>query len=129
MPTTPEQRQVLKQKWQKAHDVAMKMAAPDSFSLFQYHHTKNNIDVRYIKATSESESDATIIRGDVIVEKATAQEFMNPYVTVDMKIQLQTDPNTRRVEVIEEWTDEEGHWQIKYYVISAGGLCFLLVMI
>jgi len=123
---TSEQRQVLKEKWQKAHDTSVPLTDPEGLSKFSYHHTKNDIDVHFIKAQSDSEIDATIVRGDVIVEKTTVEQFMSTFMSRDLKVHQETDPNTRRVEVIEEWDDEDGHWMIKYYVISAGGLYFIV---
>ena len=124
---TNEQRQVLREKWQKACDASVPLTEPEALSKFSYHHTKNDIDVHYIKAQGDSEVETTMVRGDVLVEKSTAEQFVNLFLSSDMTIHLQIDPNTKRMEVIEEWEEEGEHWIIKYFAFSFGGLCLSIV--
>jgi len=124
---TYEQRKVLKEKWQKACNVSVPLTEPEALSKFSYHHTKNDIDVHYIKAKDDSEVETTMVRGDVLVENSTAEQFINLFMSGDMTIPLQVDPNTKRMEVIEEWEEDGEHWIIKYFAISFGGLCLSIV--
>ncbi|KAG2382697.1 hypothetical protein C9374_005277 [Naegleria lovaniensis] len=116
---TPDQITLIKQKWNSAKEKALRMTSQESLedSTFEYHHTKKNVDVYSCKQEGES---ALVIRGDVICENVTPEEFVQPLLSVDMKIKKLLDPLVKRVELIESWNDEDGEWRILYYVVSAG---------
>ncbi|KAG2392735.1 hypothetical protein C9374_011460 [Naegleria lovaniensis] len=119
MTPTPQEISQIKLKWHSAKDLALRMTSQHSLkdSTFHYHHTKKNVDVYACKQQGES---ALVVRGDSICENVSADEFAKSYLSTNLEIWQKLDPNMKRIELLDEWTDKEGHWQVLYYLVSSG---------
>ncbi|KAF0977776.1 hypothetical protein FDP41_003098 [Naegleria fowleri] len=113
------QKSQIKTKWNEAFSMACYMtsseALQDDHHTFTYHGTKEEIDIYYKKTDT-----TTIIRGDTICEQIQPDAFLEAFVSLDLKVKHELDSNSKRIEVIEKWEDEDGVWKLMYYVISAG---------
>ena len=114
-------KQKVVEKWQQAFEIADKLTSQKAIDSengeMKYHHTKQLVDVYELKGDS-----TTVIRGDVIVDDLeNSNEFIEYFTSLDMNIATKLDPNSKRVDLLEEWKDDDGSkWRICYYCISAG---------
>ena len=127
--SSEEEKQNIIAKWEEVFKVGSSMTSKEAIQEnnlgkegnFEYCHTKQNVDVYALKT-----EHSTIVRGDIVVEGAKAEEFLAHFGSVDLAEKVKFDSTTKRIEIVEQWTDESdgSAWRVQYFVISVGGMYF-----
>ncbi|KAF0983127.1 hypothetical protein FDP41_011105 [Naegleria fowleri] len=119
---TDEIKKQIKEKWKEAFKLSVEFnsdrAIHEDQSL-KYLHTKKNVAV-YTSHDQHRFDGLYVIRGDILVESCTAEEYRKPFLSLDLEIKRVMDPLTKRNETIESWTDEDGTFLIQYFLIETG---------
>ncbi|EFC49266.1 predicted protein [Naegleria gruberi] len=125
--SSEEEKQNIIAKWEEVFKVGSSMTSKEAIQEnnlgkegnFEYCHTKQNVDVYALKT-----EHSTIVRGDIVVEGAKAEEFLAHFGSVDLAEKVKFDSTTKRIEIVEQWTDESdgSAWRVQYFVISVGAL-------
>ncbi|KAG2383453.1 hypothetical protein C9374_004124 [Naegleria lovaniensis] len=81
---------------------------------FHFYHTKNDINV--FKTSTQVSGEPSIVRGEGVCENLKAHDFMKVYLGVNTEM----DPTVKRNDIVHEWSDDEGHWKLNYFVMGIG---------
>jgi len=123
----------LKERWEEAFEISQRMSGRTALTdgTFSYLHTKKHVHVysshepiewkRTASSTQLSESHVWTVRGDVRIEQSTGEEYMQPFISLDMDVKKVLDPLTKRNDNIETWVDEDGGtYHVQYFSIGIG---------
>ena len=123
MVLSEETKQKVMEKWEKAFETTQALTSPQAIlpenNQMKYHHTKQHVDIYDMKS-----HPTTIVRGDVIVEGLKdANELMERFANVKY-VSEEKDEMFKRVELLEEWTDNNDGsvWKIQYYCLDFLGI-------
>jgi len=113
-------QEAIAKKWQDTLKLAQ--SYEKSKEKFTAYKTLEQTDISYLDA-----SEGTIIRGEAVIASCKASELIQVLITTDMSTRVKFDPKTKSIVELEKYTDDNGAWSIRHYVVVSPSKYFPVI--